>query len=237
MRPVGCGNGRLRAVWGMSISVAVFGASGLVGRACLHALLAQPGVGRVIAPGRRPLPASASWDAEPERLEAHVVDFASLQEHPGLFAVDRVICALGTTMRQAGSREAFRRVDHDLPLEIARLALAAGVPHFLLVSAIGADPASRVFYNRVKGAVEQAVLALPFRSTTIVRPSLLLGERDRKRTLEAVGAMLGRVVPGRWRPVHADDVARVLVDAALEDRPGGRVLESDEIRARARVGG
>ena len=219
----------------MRLTVTVFGASGLVGRECVRALLADPSFERVLAPGRRPLAAGIAPAEHLARLEGHVVDFARLEEHPELFAVDRVICAIGTTMRRAGSREAFRRVDHDLTLEIARLALAQGVPHFLLVSAIGADPGSRVFYNRVKGEVERAVLALPFRSTTIVRPSLLLGARRELRPAELAAKVLGRVVPGRWRPVHARDVARVLLRTAREDRPGGRIIESEEIRALVRA--
>lgn len=218
----------------MGISVVVFGASGLVGRECIHALMAEPSVERVVAPGRRPISAAAVGEST-ERFEAHVIDFERLEDHAGLIEGDRVICALGTTMRKAGSREAFRRVDHHLPLEIARLALARGVPHFLLVSAIGADPESRLFYNRVKGELERAVLALPFRSTTIVRPSLLLGSRAELRPGELAAKALGWLVPGRLRPVRARDVARVLTRAAVDDRPGGRIIESDEIRALARV--
>lgn len=225
----------LRARWVMGISVVVFGGSGLVGGECLRALLAQPSVERVIAPGRRPLAAAALGDMDASRLEAHVVDFDRLDAHAKLFAADRVVCALGTTMRQAGSREAFRHVDYDLPLEVARLGLAGGVPHFLLVSALGADPGSRIFYNRVKGEVERAVLALPFRSTTIVRPSLLLGARGQLRPAELAAKSLGWLVPGRWRPVRAAVVADVLVQAALEDRPGGRIIESDELRALGRA--
>ena len=216
------------------ISAAVFGATGLVGSACLELLLTDPAFGRVIAATRRPMPADAPHGAG-RRPEERIVDFDELDRSAGLFSVDRVFCALGTTMRQAGSREAFRRVDHDLPIEIARLALAGGVSHLLLVSAVGAAADSRVFYNRVKGEVEAALLALPFRSTTIVRPSLLVGSRPRPRPGELAGRLLGVVVPGRYRPVRAADVARVLVDAARENRPGARIIESEEIRALARA--
>jgi uncharacterized protein YbjT (DUF2867 family) len=220
----------------MGLSVALFGATGLVGGECLSALLDDARFERVVALVRRPLPAALTPDVEvAKRLETHVVDVARLAEHDALLAVDRVICALGTTMRRAGSREAFRRVDHDLPLEIARLALARAVPHFLLVSALGADRGSRIFYNRVKGEVEDAVLALPFRATTIVRPSLLIGAREEVRPGELAGKALGWMVPGRWRPVHARDVARALVDEAAGDRAGARVVESEEIRAHARA--
>lgn len=217
-----------------AISATLFGATGLVGGACLGLLIADPAFGRVIAATRRTLPTDATRGAK-GRLEERIIDFDALDRSPDLFAVDRVFCALGTTMRQAGSRQAFRRVDHDLPLEISRLALAAGVPHFLLVSAVGAAADSRLFYNRVKGELEAAVLALPFGSTTIVRPSLLVGPRPRPRAGELAGRALGVLVPGRYRPVRATDVARVLVSAARENRPGARIIESEEIRALARA--
>ena len=220
----------------MSLSVAVFGATGLVGGECVRTLLADARFGRVLVVARRPLPIELVPDGmEAKRLETHVFELDRLAEHAGLLAVDRVICALGTTMRRAGSRDAFRKIDHDLPLEIARLALARGVPHYLLVSALGADPRSRVFYNRVKGEVERAVLALPFRATTIVRPSLLLGARAEVRPGELAGKALGWLLPGRLRPVRAADVAHVLVREAASDRAGARTIESSEIRALARA--
>ena len=218
----------------MPLSVALLGATGLVGGECLRLLLADARFGPTVAITRRPLPDDVTGGAPRGRLVERVLDLDRLEHGADVFAVDRVICALGTTMKQAGSREAFRRVDHDLPLEAARLALARGVPHFLLVTALGANPDSRVFYNRVKGEVERALLALPFRATTIVRPSLLVGDRANKRTGEVVGASLRWLIPGRLKPVLASDVARVLVEEAASDRAGGRVIESGEIRALAR---
>ena len=220
-------------------SAALFGATGLVGTECLRLLLADPACTRVVTVTRRPLPPDVAGGGSDDRLEQCVADFDRLEEQAPHLAVDRVFCALGTTMRQAGSREAFRRVDYDLTIEIARLALAGGVPHLLLVSSVGANPESRAFYTRVKGEVEAALLALPFRSITIVRPSVLVGPRDRPRTGEVLGRVLGRalgvLVPGRYRPVQAADVARVLVRAAHENRPGARIIESEEIRSLARA--
>jgi uncharacterized protein YbjT (DUF2867 family) len=134
-------------------------------------------------------------------------------------------------MRQAGSAAAFRRVDFDYPVALARAARARGARHFLLVSALGADPASRVFYNRVKGEVEAAIITLGFRSVTIARPSLLLGRRTEPRLAEQLGKVLGVLAPPRWRPVPASRVARALVDAAKRDAPGVRILENRELRA------
>jgi uncharacterized protein YbjT (DUF2867 family) len=203
------------------------GASGLVGRACLAAWLAEPEAGEIVALVRRPLP-----HVEPSaRLRVEVVDFARLAERPDLLAVDHVVSALGTTRRRAGSRAAFRAVDHDLALTVATLARAAGARHFLVVSAVGADSRSAVFYNRVKGELEEALTGLGFPSLTIARPSFLLGERDEPRPAEALGGLLGGLLPGAFKPVHATQVARALLDAARRDEPGRRVLDNRALRS------
>lgn len=219
----------------MPHTVALLGASGLVGRECLRLLAADARFGRIVSIGRRALPHAALAGLDGSRITQRVVDMDRLAESGDVFAVDRVICALGTTIKVAGSREAFRHVDYDMPIEAARLALAAGAAHFLLVSALGANPRSRIFYNRVKGDVEAALLALPFRATTIVRPSLLLGAREEVRRGERIGQAVGWLIPGRYRPVRAQDVARTLVDEAASERAGARIIESDEIRAHARA--
>lgn len=203
--------------------VLLAGATGLVGAELLQQLLADDGIERVTALVRRPL-------AEPsERLETRIVDFERLEQVAEAFAVDQIFCALGTTIRQAGSQERFRRVDYDYPLALARLGVEHGARHFLLVSALGADAGSRVFYNRVKGGLEDALRRLDFRSLTIVRPSLLLGDRREFRPGEEIGKRLAWLVPDRWRPVHARDVAAALVQAARDDAAGPRIIESREI--------
>lgn len=217
----------------MAISVTLLGATGLVGGHTLDILLAAPEVDRVVVVGRRSVPDPNTPGASSRRLVQRVLDMHRLADHADAFASDAVICALGTTMKQAGSRDAFRRVDHDIPLEAARIALAQGAGHYLLVSALGANLESRVFYNRVKGEVERGVLSLRFRTTTIVRPSLLLGEREDVRIGEQAAKFVGWLVPGRLRPVLARDVARVLVHRALAAEPGARVVESEEVRALA----
>jgi uncharacterized protein YbjT (DUF2867 family) len=205
-------------------SVLLAGASGLVGAEVLDQLKADPTVARIVVIGRRPMP---SLDP---RIEAHVVDFDTLSSHGDLFAVDQIICALGTTMKRAGSKEAFRRVDLEYPLAMARLGLAHGARHFLLVSALGADVDSRVFYNQVKGEVEDGLRPLAYRSVTIVRPSLLLGKRKEFRPFERLAMIVGEVVPGRYRPVRARDVAKALVTSARKDEPGLRIIESEQIK-------
>lgn len=210
-------------------SVVLLGATGLVGKHCLDLLASDRAFERVVVIARRKFA-----EAMAPRVEAHIVDFEHLAERPELFGVDAVICALGTTLKAVGgSQEKFRQVDYDFPLTAARLAAKQEVRHFLLVSAIGADPASRFFYNRVKGELEDALRLLPFRSVTIVRPSLLLGDRAEFRLGEQVAKRLGWVLPGKMRPIEARDVAKVLVLSAKKDEPGMHIIESDDIRALA----
>jgi uncharacterized protein YbjT (DUF2867 family) len=210
-------------------SVALLGATGLVGSHCLSLLARDQSFERVVVIARRKFA-----EALAPRLEAHIVDFAHLADHPELFAVDHVICALGTTIKAVGgSQQRFREVDFDIPLTAARLAERQGVRHFLLVSALGANAKSRVFYSRVKGELEDALRPLSFRALTILRPSLLLGDRASPRFGEEVAKRLGWMAPGKYRPVSARDVASVLVQCAKRDEPGMHILESDEIREMA----
>lgn len=202
------------------------GATGLVGGECLRLLLADEAFDRVVVLSRRPLPEIK----QTSKLHVHVVDFDNLHTSSGLFHVDAVLCALGTTIKQAGSREQFRRVDYGYPLEMARLGVEQGARHFLLVSALGANARSRLFYNRVKGELEEAVTALPYPSLTITRPSLLLGNREDSRRGEEAAKRFGFLLPGKLKPVRAGAVAAALVQAAKEEQPGRRIFESAEIR-------
>ena len=202
----------------------VVGATGLVGSEIVKQLVADPTVRRVILGVRRPIGGLGP------RAEARVIDFDRIDADPSVFAVDQIFCALGTTIRQAGSQEAFRKVDFEYPLAIARAGLRQGARHFLLVSALGANSASSLFYNRVKGELEDQLRSLGYRAVTIARPSLLLGKRDEFRLFERLGMVIGEFIPGRYRPVHAAAVARSLVTAARIDAPGLHIVESDEIR-------
>ncbi|HVL75889.1 MAG TPA: oxidoreductase [Noviherbaspirillum sp.] len=208
-------------------TVLLAGASGLVGGACLRALLADPEVVRIVLPVRRPLALPAGAEA---RVEQHVVDFLRLDEYANLFEVDQILCALGTTIKAAGSQQAFREVDYAYPLEIARLGREGGAHHYLVVSAIGANPQSWFFYNRVKGEMERDLLALDYPSTTILRPSLLLGARGEFRFGEEVAKRFTFLTPGPYKPVHADQVAACMVQCARADLPGRRVISSAQIR-------
>ncbi|MEW7849884.1 NAD-dependent dehydratase [Massilia aurea] len=202
------------------------GSSGLVGGHVLAMALADPNVTSVVAPTRRALPAHP-------KLQAPVVDFAALPPDAAWWQADAVICTLGTTMRSAGSQDAFRRVDHDVPLAVAKLARQHGTPCHVLNSAIGANADSRFFYNRVKGELEHDLDRLGFRSLTHVRPGMIGGKRQEQRTGErvfgAVLAMLGPLVPRRWRINPAPRIAQALLAAALQARPGVHIVSSDQL--------
>jgi uncharacterized protein YbjT (DUF2867 family) len=201
--------------------VALAGGTGLVGRAILNMLLADASVTAVHALGRR-APGVAHF-----KLIPHITDFAAL---PTLPPLDEVYLALGTTIKTAGSQTAFRAVDFEANLAVARAALATGALRAGLVSAMGADAKSRIFYNRVKGEIEDALTRLSFDGLVIARPSLLLGDRvalgQPKRPAERVGAamskLLGPLIPANYRPVAAADVARALLARVPSTR--GRVL-------------
>lgn len=207
----------------------VAGATGLVGGELLRILASDPNVAEVRALVRRPLPGAAKGAS----IHECRVDFDKLDASSGVFAVDRVFCALGTTIRKAGSQEAFRRVDFEYPLAIARAARGRGARHLLLVSAVGADARSRVFYNRIKGELEEAILALGYPSVTIARPSLLLGDRSERRVAEEFAKRIGWLTPARWAPVHASQVALALVRAAHAGNPGVEILDNARLRGTA----
>ncbi|WP_175687866.1 NAD(P)H-binding protein [Burkholderia anthina] len=202
------------------------GATGLVGRHVLDAALADARVDQVVVVARRPL-------SPHPKMQAREVDFDDLPEAADWWQADAVICTLGTTMRTAGSQAAFRRVDHDYPLAVARLAHRHGTPTYVLNSALGADPASRIFYNRVKGEVERALAGVGFASLTCVRPGLIGGSRDEFRFGERLFvlalSLAGPVLPMKWRVNPAARIARALLDAALDARPGIHVVASDRL--------
>jgi len=141
-----------------------------------------------------------------------------------------LFCALGTTIRKAGSQEAFRRVDHDYPLALGHAARAGGAGFFGLVSSVGADAGARSFYLQVKGQLEEALRGLGLPSLAILRPSVIGGDRQESRPLETLGKWALSLIPGRYRTVHAGSIARCMVRLALEPQPGVRVVESEEIR-------
>ena len=212
-------------------STLLAGGTGLIGRVLLALLLESPRYTRVHVLVRRTVPDLPVHS----KLRVQEVDFAQL---PALPAIDDVFIALGTTIKPAGSDAAFRRVDSDAVVNTARAALAAGARRLLVVSALGADPKSRVFYNRVKGEMQQAVAALGYETVVFVQPSLLVGDRaaigqptraGEEWAMRLLRPMRG-LIPGRVRPIRAEAVARALLAAALDSTPGVRILRSGEMQ-------
>lgn len=204
----------------------ILGATGLVGQQVLAQALADPRVKQVVAPTRRTL------SSHPKLLNP-VVDFKALPP-AAWWAADAVVCCLGTTMKQAGSPAAFREVDHDHVLAAAHLAHAAGTPTFALNSSLGASAGSRNLYLRTKGETEEDLAALGFASLTLVRPSLLDGgPRPDARPGEAVGLwflrLAGPLIAARYRAVRTDAVARALLQAVRQAKPGRSCVENAEI--------
>jgi uncharacterized protein YbjT (DUF2867 family) len=205
------------------------GATGLVGSHVLRLALADARITQVNAPVRRPLSTAHA------KLFAPVVDYDALPEEAGWWQADAVICALGTTMKAAGSEDAFRRVDHDYPLAVARQARAQGTPTYVLNSATGADARSRFFYHRVKGELELALAQLGFASLTYARPGLIGGKRNERRPAEraAIAALtvLGPLLPRRWRLCPAQTIAQAMLDAAVHAPRGVHVLPAESLTA------
>lgn len=209
-------------------TVLILGATGQVGQALLELALQHPEISRVVAPTRRPLPPHA-------KLDNPLVDFEQLPEDAAWWKSDVTLCALGTTLRQTKSKAGFYRVDHDYVLAAAQLAKRAGTPTFGLVSSLGANASSRLFYLRVKGETEQALTALGFASQVIVRPSLLIGgTRANARPLEAFGLFLGKclasLLPRRYRAITTRQVAQSLLKACLQAPAGLHVIESEQLQ-------
>lgn len=204
------------------------GASGLVGQAILQGLLADESIAAVHTLGRREL------ELRHPKLTQHRVDFKAL---PALPSVGEAFVALGTTIKVAGSQQAFRAVDFDAVLAVARAAKAAGATRLGVVSAMGATPRSKMFYNRVKGEMEQALSALGFDTLVIARPSLLVGDRKALgqpvRAGEEIGVHVSRwlapVIPANYRPIHVEAVARALLKAVPESN-GRRIILSGELQ-------
>jgi len=202
------------------------GATGVVGRNALQLALAHPGIVRIVAPTRRPL-------QQHPRLHNPQVDFDQLPVNADWWQVTSVVCAFGTTQAKAGSAAAFRKVDHDYPLKVAKIARQAGASCFALCSSTGADATSRFTYLQTKGELEDDLLKLGFPSVTILRPGFIEGERSDRRPLEIVTGALLRclrpLIPRRFRLSPATAIARLLIEAAVAGVPGRHIVEAGDI--------
>ncbi|MGB6409411.1 MAG: NAD(P)H-binding protein [Planococcus donghaensis] len=206
------------------------GASGLVGKELLHILLNSSNYSQVIILVRQPL------EIAHEKLQQVTTDFDKLEEYAKYFDVDDVYCCLGTTIKKAGSQEAFKKVDYDYPLKMAELAASQQAKNFLVITALGADSTSRVFYSRTKGQLQLRLKKIGLTALHIFQPSLLLGDRKEFRLGEKAAASLSpvysRFLKGKmekYKPVEAKSVALAMYEVAQIERTGNYTYPSDRI--------
>jgi uncharacterized protein YbjT (DUF2867 family) len=204
----------------------VVGATGLIGNLLTRRLVDSPAYEKVKVLVRH----SLGW--QHPHLQEIQYDF----DHPNglLVQADDVFCCLGTTMKQAGSKEAFRKVDYKYPLDVAQRALVNRAKQFLLVSSMGANPDSSIFYSRVKGELERDLTALNYPAFLIFRPSLLLGERKDPRLGERIGSglmkLLNPLIPAKYKGIQGESVADVMYQKAQENLTGKHIFESDQLQ-------
>ncbi|MCM3764709.1 oxidoreductase [Neobacillus niacini] len=212
----------------------VLGASGMVGRELVKVLAGQNTYEKIHLLVRRPIEPVAPL------CEVHAVDFDRLESYPELFQVTDVFCCLGTTIKKAKTKQAFRKVDFQYPLEAAKMAAKQGAEKFLIITAMGANPKSMFFYNQVKGDIEAALKELNLPSLHIFRPSLLLGDRGEQRLGEEIAAkfsgvlnalMIGPLTP--YRAIEAKNVAKAMAASAQSSNTGINIYPSHEIEKMA----
>ncbi len=207
----------------------IVGATGLIGNLLTHRLIDSPIYSSVKVLVRK----SLTW--QHPRLQEVQFDF----DHPNglLTHADDVFCCLGTTMKKAGSKEAFQKVDYQYPMNIARLSLANGSQQFAIVTSMGADTGSSFFYNRVKGEVERDLATLNFSTLLIFRPSLLLGNRSNlgenrlgERIAEGAMRLFSPLIPAKYKAIEATKVADAMLTTTQQGLTGRHVFESDALQ-------
>ena len=206
----------------------VLGATGLVGSKLVDRLVKETDIGKVVAVTRRPV------EYESEKIINQVINFDQLEKHRDIFTGDVLFSCLGTTLKQAGSIAAQRKVDYDYQYEIAKIAAENKVNHCILVSSSGANTNSKSPYLKMKGELENAVSSLPFKRISILQPSLLIGERESLRLAETVGSWVLPVVCKlpwlkKYRPISGDEVAEKMVALSLSKGQSKEVYRLDEI--------
>ena len=214
----------------MAKTALIIGATGLVGEQCLNELLASAAYEKVIALTRKKLA------LQNPKLQNIVTDFENLELIKDQLKADDIFCAMGTTIGKAGSKDAFRKVDFEIPLHVAQLSLWNGAKKFILVSSLGADAASLVFYSKTKGELEHALMDLKFESLVILRPSILLGDRKERRVGEEIGRFaaekLSFLFAGplkKYRGTPVDLLGKLMVSMAQQKIKEVRILENEEI--------
>ncbi|OEJ99636.1 NAD(P)H-binding protein [Roseivirga misakiensis] len=207
----------------------IAGASGLIGKSLTQMLLNSDDYGQVIALVRKPL------GIQHDQLQELTINFDELSTMENFPKADDVFCALGTTMKKAGSKEAFYKVDFTYPYELAQRALKEGANRFFLVSALGSNIDSRNFYSRVKGEIEHQISFLSYRTIYIFKPSLLRGSRSESRFGEKMAQLITRIIPfvGPWkkyRPIHGSKVADAIMKVAKQEDKGCYFYQSEIMR-------
>jgi len=206
----------------------ITGATGLIGGQLVQLLLEDSYYGKIIVVTRKPL------DFQHSKLENLALDFDKLTEYYHSLKADDVFCCLGTTIKIAKTKEAFRKVDFEYPVELARISKSQGATQFFLISALGADKNSSIFYNKVKGEVEEAIQKFSFSSLHVFRPSLLLGPRTEQRAGEDAAKwffkFLGFLLPAKYKAVQSIKVARAMIHFAKANNTGFHIIESDELQ-------
>jgi uncharacterized protein YbjT (DUF2867 family) len=208
----------------------IIGATGLVGSELLKLLIKDNYYSEVVVFSRKIVLDTA------EKVTQHVVNFDKLEDYKEKLFANDIFCCLGTTMKNAGSKDAFYKVDFEYVITVAKLTSANGATTFNLISAMGADANSSVFYSKVKGEIEEAIKKLKFRSINILRPSLIIGQRNESRPLERLAQTMGKRLPflfsgpfRKYRPIKASDIAKGVLKAAKLPSQGIQTYSSQEI--------
>jgi uncharacterized protein YbjT (DUF2867 family) len=209
--------------------VLVVGSTGLIGGAFLNLMRNDPSAGNILALTRRAIPHLEKT----RHIQQAIIDFYNLAACGHLIAARTLVCTLGTTIKKAGSKEKFRQVDYQLPMDVASYATKNGCEKLILISAVGADANSSVFYNKVKGELERDIQKLSFQAVHIIRPSLLMGDREEFRLGEEIGKRLIQpfsfLIPDKFKPVHADVIAGKINSLLSDNRQGVYVYEGKQI--------
>ncbi len=211
-------------------SALIAGATGLVGGHLLKLLLNCQHYDKVTVLTR------SSLNLNNEKIAEVIIDFDDLENHKAHLHADQVFCCLGTTMKKAGSKQKFNKIDHDYPLNLARLTQHNGSSDFMLISAIGANPDSLFFYNKVKGQTERDIEKLSFNTFHIIRPSLIIGQRPEKRPLEEItgkmSTLFNKLLFGqfkKYQSINAEQIAKAMFAIAQLNTQGAHIHQSDEL--------
>lgn len=209
----------------------VAGGTGLVGSELIKTLIDDPIFDRILLVTRK------SMNLDSPKIEEHILNFELLSEFNPKLPIDYVFCCLGTTIKKAGTKEKFRKVDYEYVVGLGKKAVEWETEKFLVVTALGANPKSKIFYNRVKGETEEALRTLKMKHLFIFRPSLLMGDRQESRAGEKTAINIYKVINPlffgklkKYKGIMAGQVAHSLVVTAKENNNQLQILESNEMQ-------